>query len=381
MRRFIQFLAIQRLPFQLLAIQRLIIFLLLFAGNALAEPFEISTITDQLHHPWGMAFIQNAQVLVTEKAGTIKKVSLTDGSIQTITGGPKVARLGQGGLLDIEKHPRFNQNRWVYFSYSKQMSRGVTTAVAKATLEGNQLIDLEDIIVSKAISNAGQHFGSRLAFDEHELLYITIGDRGERDNAQRLSSHAGKVLRLHDDGKIPKNNPFLTTPNAYAEIYSYGHRNPQGLAFDKETQRMWLHEHGPKGGDEVNLLHPGANYGWPVITYGKEYSGFSITDETHREGMEQPVWKWVPSIAPSGLAVYRGEAFKNWQGDLLVGALKFKLLAHLTMKGIHVRNEQRYLNSLDERIRAVKIGPDGLVYLLSDSAQGRLIKLSPKNTL
>jgi len=355
------------------------LWLLSLACVAYPDTLQTTIITDQLSYPWGMTFINDDQVLVTEKPGYIKKIILSNGMIKHINGGPKVAQVGQGGLLDIEKHPRFDENHLVYFSYSKKVNRGVTTAVARGELKGNKIIKLEDILVTNAISHGGRHFGSRLAFDSNEMLYVTVGDRGDRSRAQRLASHAGKVLRIHDDGKIPRDNPFLSTMNVQPEIYSYGHRNPQGLAFDRETQRLWLHEHGPKGGDEVNLLQPGANYGWPVITYGREYSGLPITDETHREGMEQPVWKWVPSIAPSGLAVYRGEAFKSWNGDLLVGSLKFKLLAHLTMDGAQVKREQRYLESLGERIRAVKVGPQGLLYLLTDSARGQLIKLTPKS--
>ena len=352
---------------------------LLLACIAHSNTFQTIIITDQLSYPWGMTFINDDQVIVTQKSGSIKKITLSDGTIKHISGGPQVTQVGQGGLLDIEKHPRFDDNQLVYFSYSKKVSRGVTTAVARGVLEDNRVMKLEDILITNAISHGGRHFGSRLAFDSNEMLYVTVGDRGDRSRAQSLTSHAGKVLRIHDDGKIPRDNPFLTTMNVQPEIYTYGHRNPQGLAFDSETQRLWLHEHGPKGGDEVNLLKPGANYGWPIITYGREYSGLPITDETHREGMEQPVWKWVPSIAPSGLAVYRGDAFNSWNGDLLIGALKFKLLARLSMNGTQVKGEQQYLESMDERIRAVKVGPNGLLYLLTDSDQGQLIKITPKS--
>ena len=352
---------------------------LLLAFVAHSNTLQTVIITDQLSYPWGMAFINDDQVLVTEKPGSIKQITLSDGTIKHISGGPQVTQVGQGGLLDIEKHPRFDDNQLVYFSYSKKVNRGVTTAVARGVLEANRIVKLEDILITNAINTGGRHFGSRLAFDANDMLYVTVGDRGDRSRAQRLASHAGKVLRIHDDGKIPRDNPFLSTMNAQPEIYSYGHRNPQGLAFDSHAQRLWLHEHGPKGGDEVNLLQPGANYGWPIITYGREYSGLPITDETHREGMEQPIWKWVPSIAPSGLAVYHGNAFKSWNGDLLVGSLKFKLLAHLVMNGEQAKREQRYLESLDERIRAVKVGPQGMLYLLTDSAQGQLIKLTPKS--
>lgn len=359
-------------------ISYVLVLMSLFSVAAGSDSFEISVVTRQLNYPWGMTFISNNQLLVTEKRGTIQKISLSTGQIERVSGGPLVAQVGQGGLLDIEKHPDFKNNRLIYLSYSKPVKRGVTTAVARATLVGNTLTEVEDILITNAISHGGRHFGSRLAFDRYQMLYVTVGDRGDRERSQRLASHAGKVLRIHDDGKIPQDNPFLSVMNAQPEIFSYGHRNPQGLVFDNVTQRLWLHEHGPKGGDEVNLLIKGANYGWPVITYGREYSGLSITDETHREGMEQPVWKWVPSIAPSGMAIYHGDLFKGWQGDLLIGALKSQMLVRLNMSDAAVLQEQRLLTSYHERIRAVDVGPDGLIYLLTDSARGQLIILSPK---
>lgn len=354
--------------------------LLCWSTLAFSEAYRLSSIDVELNQPWGMTFITPTQLVVTEKSGHVQLISIDASKPPiktTLDGGPKATLHGQGGLLDVEKHPQYSQNHWLYFSYTKQVHQGYTTAVARARLLNNSLTQLEDIFIARAVSSKGQHFGSRLAFDRDHRLYITVGDRGDRHQAQQLSTHAGKVIRINDDGSIPSDNPFINRSGALVEIYSYGHRNPQGLVYDWPSKRLWLHEHGPRGGDEVNLIRAGANYGWPVITYGREYSGFAITDETHRPGMEQPIWKWVPSIAPSGLAIYRGKAFPNWQGDLFVGALKSRLLAHLSMQEETVKREQRYLESLDARIRDVAVGPDGLIYLLTDSEQGRLLRLSP----
>ncbi|MBT4290464.1 MAG: PQQ-dependent sugar dehydrogenase [Deltaproteobacteria bacterium] len=341
-----------------------------------SEPFEVEIITKNLHYPWGIVFIDDRTALVTEKTGKIKKITLNNGKKTTISGGPKVIVVGQGGLLDIVKHPLFNQNQLLYFSYSKQIARQNTTAVARGRLIGNKIKDIQDILITNAISQGGHHFGSRLAFDKNGLLYVTVGERGDRKRAQLLNSHAGKVLRVKDDGTIPEDNPYVKKMNVKPEIYTWGHRNPQGLVYDAVSDRMWLHEHGPKGGDEVNLLKAGLNYGWPVITYGREYSGFKVTDQTHHPDMSQPTWQWTPSIAPSGLLVVTGHQFPQWKGDLLVGALKFRLISHLSLNQAKVVSEKRYLKGLNERIRALKMGPKGNIYLLTDSSQGQLIKLS-----
>jgi len=342
-----------------------------------SEPFKIKTITRNLQYPWGMVFIDDQTALVTEKTGKIKQITLNTGKQTTISGGPEVVVVGQGGLLDIVKHPLFDQNQLLYFSYSKQIGQQNTTAVAKGQLHRNEIKNIHDILITNATSQGGHHFGSRLAFDKNGLLYVTVGERADRKRAQLLGSHAGKVLRIRDNGAIPNNNPFINKANAKPEIFTLGHRNPQGLVYDAESDRMWVHEHGPKGGDEVNLLKAGVNYGWPVITYGKEYSGFKITDKTHHPNMAQPAWQWTPSIAPSGILIITGPQFPEWRGDLLVGALKFRLLSHLSMNQETVTSEKRYLKHLKERIRAIKMGPKGNIYLLTDSAKGRLIKLSP----
>lgn len=340
-------------------------------------PFKIEIVTDRLHYPWGMAFLNAQTVLVTEKTGKLKQVNLSSGQQSTISGAPKAVVYGQGGLLDIIKHPKFNDNRWLYFSYSKKVKQYNTTAVARGRWSDGRIKNLEDILVTNAFSKGGHHFGSRLAFDKKGLLYVTVGERGDRNRAQSLESHAGKVLRINDDGTIPEGNPFVNQAPAKPEIYTWGHRNPQGMVYDPETDQMWINEHGPRGGDEVNLLKAGVNYGWPVITYGREYSGFEITDQTHHPDMAQPTWQWTPSIAPSGMLIVTGNKFKAWKGDLIVGALKFQLISHLAMAQSKVMSESRYLTNLNQRIRAVKMGPTGNIFLLTDSAKGQLIKLSP----
>jgi aldose sugar dehydrogenase len=340
-------------------------------------PFKVEVITKKLHYPWGMVFLDDQTVLVTEKTGKLKQVVLSSGKQTTITGAPKALVFGQGGLLDIIKHPLFDRNRFLYFSYSKRIKKINTTAVARGRLDNGEIKDLTDILITNAFSKSGHHFGSRLAFDNKGLLYVTVGERGDRNRAQSLESHAGKVLRIHDDGSVPKDNPFINQSNAEPEIYTWGHRNPQGMVYDPKTDRLWIHEHGPKGGDEINLLKAGVNYGWPVITYGREYSGFKITDQTHHPDMAQPIWQWTPSIAPSGMLIITGDKFKQWKGDLFVGALKFRLLSHLSMAQSKVTLEKRYLTHLNERIRAVKMGPTGNIFLLTDGTRGQLIKLSP----
>ncbi|MDE1465662.1 PQQ-dependent sugar dehydrogenase [Spartinivicinus poritis] len=338
-------------------------------------PFKVETLINDLRYPWGMAFITTTELLVTEKGGAVKYIQLNKQSSKTIATLP-VAQVGQGGLLDIVLHPKFKQNRWVYLTYSKAVTGGYTTVLARGTFNEGRLEQIKELLLTSAASRTSRHFGSRIVFDQQGYLYMTIGDRGDRRNSQRLDTHAGKVLRLTAEGKPATDNPFIKTVNALPEIYSYGHRNPQGMVFDNTAQQLWLHEHGPKGGDEINLVKAGVNYGWPVITYGREYSGDVITEKTHDPNMEQPHWYWVPSIAPSGMALYRGNQFKNWQGDFLVGALKDRLLARVTLTGVQKGKEQRY--DFYKRIRAVTEGPDGFVYLLTDQSPGELLRLLPE---
>jgi glucose/arabinose dehydrogenase len=279
----------------------------------------------------------------------------------------------------VELHPDFSANRLVYFSYSEPGAEGAGTAVARASLneaEG-RLENLEVIFRQEPKSSGGRHFGSRLVFAPDGMLFVTLGERGQREQAQDPSVNRGQVVRITPEGEAPPDNPFVGREGYRPEIWSYGHRNPQGAALHPETGRLWIHEHGARGGDEVNVPEAGKNYGWPVISYGRHYSGAKIGVGTHKEGMEQPVHYWDPSIAPSGMDFYTGKVFPAWRGDLLVGALKSRLLARLELDGGEVTHEESLLEDLGERIRAVDVGPDGYVYLLTDSAAGRILRLEP----
>ena len=340
--------------------------------------FAVVRITDRLEHPWGLAFLPEQKMLVTERPGRLRLIN--NGVLQPglITGLPKtIAASGQGGLLDITPHPDFVNNRWIYFSYSGRGARGLGTEVARARLDGLQLRDVEVIFQALPKSRGGRHFGSRVLFGPKGYLYITLGDRGERQRAQDLSDHAGSVIRLHDDGRVPKDNPFVDQATARSEIFTYGNRNIQGLALQSGSGLLWMHEHGPRGGDEVNIIRRGTNYGWPEITYGINYSGSIISTDTARSGMAQPVHYWVPSIAPSGMTFYDADAFPNWRGDLFVGALKDQLIARLEIEDQRVVAEERLLTRRLGRIRTVRQGPDGLIYVLTDAARGALFRLQP----
>ena len=329
-----------------------------------------------LEHPWGLAFLPDGRMLVTERPGRLRIVE--DGRLdpRPVAGAPKVRDRGQGGLLDVALHPRFAENGLVYLSYSGPGKDGAATAIARGRLVGHRLADLEEIYVALPRSRGGRHFGSRLLFaDGH--LYATLGERGDPDRAQALDDPAGSVIRLRDDGGIPKDNLFAGRNGVRPEIYAYGNRNPQGMALETGTGRIYAVEHGPLGGDELNLIRPGINYGWPVITYGRSYAGFRIGEGTRKEGMAQPVHYWVPSISPSGLAIYDGVRFPEWRGSFFVGALSARLLARLEIDGGRVVAEERLFAELEERIRDVRQGPDGLIYLLTDHPEGMILRIEP----
>jgi aldose sugar dehydrogenase len=338
--------------------------------------FELVTVVSGLEHPWGMAFLPDESILVTERSGRLRIVQGGQLDPEPIAGVPPVYASGQGGLLDVALHPEFESNRLIYLSYAAPLDRGAHTNVARARLGERALEDLEVIFRARPPASGGRHFGSRLAFDREGYLYVTVGERGDPDRAQDPADHAGSVLRLHDDGQVPEDNPLVDGGGA-PEIFSYGHRNAQGLAIHPETGIPWLHEHGARGGDEVNIVRPGVNYGWPVITHGIDYSGAPIGEGTHKEGMAQPIYYWVPSIAPSGMAFYDGEAFPEWRGDLFVGALRSELLARLELDGEQVVAEERLLEGAIGRIRDVEVGPDGFLYLLTDETDGGLYRLEP----
>ncbi len=339
--------------------------------------FRIVSLAKDLSHPWSLAFLPGGDLLVTERSGRLRLVRRGVLEPEPIKGLPKIDAVGQGGLLDVALHPDFNNNNLVYFSYSARNSGGVGTVVARGRLQGNSLRNVQVMFQARPKSSGGRHFGSRLLFDPQGYLFITLGDRGRMQEAQRTSSHLGSVIRLHDDGRVPSDNPFVNQQGALPEIYSYGHRNVQGIALHPSNGQIWVHEHGPKGGDEVNILRKGANYGWPAITYGIDYSGSIITEKKSAPGMEQPVIYWVPSIAPSGMAFYSGDRFPNWKGDIFVGALAGSHLRRLEIRDGKVIEQEQLLKELGERIRDVRSGPDGFLYVLTDSSDGQILRLEP----
>ena len=348
--------------------------------SSAGEP-TVETVARGLDHPWALAFLPDGNMLVTERPGRMRIVA-RDGKLSAPLGGvPKVFASSQGGLLDVILDRGFADNRTLYFTYAEPMRGGAHTALARARLEAEgqpRLADVAVIFRQAGPLSSGNHFGSRIAQAPDGSLFVTLGEHATtRDEAQNLSNDLGKIVHLAPDGTVPKDNPFVGRAGVRAEIWSYGHRNPQGLAFRPGTSDLWEHEHGPRGGDEVNIIKKGANYGWPVIGYGIDYSGAKIHDSTHKTGMEQPVKYWVPSIAPSGMAFYEGALFPAWRGNLFVGALAGAMLVRLTLDGDKIVDEERLLRPLRERIRDVRNGPDGALYLLTDSSAGRVLRLAP----
>jgi glucose/arabinose dehydrogenase len=338
------------------------------------------TLTDRLDHPWGLVFLPDGRFLVSERPGRLRLVA-ADGSLSApLEGLPEVVATGQGGLLDLALHPDFANNRRVYFAYAAGNGPlgGLGTEVAYGELYEQRLDNIRTMFRATPKAGGGRHFGGRLLFDRQGLLYISLGERGDKDRAQDLGDHNGSMIRLRDDGSVPDDNPFVGRAGARPEIYSYGHRNVQGLALADDGETVWALEHGPQGGDEVNRLVPGRNYGWPAITYGVNYGiGTKIGEGTGKAGMEQPVYYWNPSIAPSGMTFYQGDKFPDWRGNLLVGALKYQLLSRLVLQDGEVVAEEQLLRHELGRIRTVQVGPDGYVYLLTDENRGRLVRLEP----
>ena len=345
--------------------------------NSEKQKFGIEIITDDLSNPWGIAFLPDGRILVTERKGEIRIVK--DGKLldEKISGVPSVYASGQGGLLDIQLHPDYKDNGWIYLSYSKPGGGGGGTTISRMKLNGNSFTGLQELFTAQPYASSGVHFGSRIAFDGKGYMFFSSGERGTMSNAQTLANHLGKVLRLHDDGRVPSDNPFVNTANAKPEIWSYGHRNPQGLIYDKETGILWEHEHGPQGGDELNRVEKGKNYGWPEITYGVNYGGAPITDLTAKAGMEQPVTYWVPSIAPCGLAKVTGDKYPNWKGNLLVGALSFQHVARVELNENNKYVKQEKLLNKKARVRAIALSPDGYIYVATESP-GMLVRLVPQ---
>jgi glucose/arabinose dehydrogenase len=334
----------------------------------------VVTLAEGLVQPWALAFLPNGDMLITERGGRLRLMH--DGRLTATIGGlPPVDTRTQDGLMDLALHPRFAQNQILYFTYSKPGERGDTTALATAKFDGATLTDVRDLLVADAWSTAGGNSGSRIAFGLDGTIYMTVGERHEQTPAQDLRTHKGKILRLNDDGTIPLDNPFVGRTNARPEIFAYGVRNPQGLFVDPSTGTIWEHEHGPRGGDELNIIARGHNYGWPAITFGINYNGTTISKDSARDGMDQPLVHWTPSISPSGLTIYSGDRFPAWRGHVFLGALSGLNLRRLELRDGRVTHEEVLLAGRPQRIRDVRQGPDGLLYVLKDA--GALLRLEP----
>ncbi len=351
------------------------------AGRIKTEKADVvvDTVASGLEHPWGLAFLPDGRMLVTEREGRLRVVDAKGELSQPIRGLPRIAARGQGGLLDVALDPNFAENRFVYLSFAEDRGNGQAgTSVARGRLDagGAALEGVEVIFRQQPAYSGGNHFGSRLVFDRTGNLFVTVGDRfNHSDEAQDPSNHIGKVIRIRPEGGPAPGNP--DKPGWAPEVWSIGHRNVQGAALNPSTGELWTAEHGARGGDEINIVRKGLNYGWPVISYGVHYSGGKIGEGTAKPGMEQPVFYWDPSIAPSGMAFYTGDKFPAWRGSVLVGALRSELVSRLELDGDRVVREERMLQRLGERIRDVRQGPDGFVYLLTDSSRGRILRLRP----
>jgi glucose/arabinose dehydrogenase len=341
----------------------------------------VETVARDLQNPWGLAFLPDNRLLVTERPGRLRIVD-PEGNLSAPIGGlPRIAARGQGGLLDVALDPRFAQNRLVYLSFAEDRGEGrAGTSVARGRLSdnGTALESLQVIFRQEPSYTGNNHWGSRLVFDRDGNLFVTTGDRFDlRNQAQNPANHIGKIVHIKPDGSAAPGNPFLNREDARPEIWSLGHRNLQSAALNPATGELWTVEHGARGGDEVNIPQKGKNYGWPIISYGVDYSGAKIGEGTRKAGLEQPVYYWDPSIAPSGMAFYTGDKFPAWRGSILVGALAGKLVSRLETNGNRVTGEERMLQNLGERIRDVRQGPDGFVYLLTDSRSGRILRVKP----
>lgn len=359
-------------------LKSLVFLILLNLGVFASTTYKTQEIVSNLGVIWGMDFLDKNRLILTQKDGKVFVLDLKAKALQKIKNIPKVFYKGQGGLLDIKVSPNYKKDSWIYFTYSKNINNQGSTTLARAKLNNNSFVNHQDLLITKSNTSTSRHFGSRITFDKEGHLFFSVGDRGVRDEAQNLSNHAGTIIRLNLDGTVPKDNPFVNDKNALDEIYSYGHRNPQGMFFDKKKNLLFSIEHGPRGGDEVNLIQKGANYGWPVISYGKEYwVPLDVGEGTHKKCMLQPIKYYVPSIAPSSLIIYKGDVYKELKGKLLAGALK---LTHINILTVDDKNnivkETRILENLNERIRNIVQSPNGLIYFSTDS--GKILLLKPK---
>lgn len=347
------------------------------AENPTNINYTTELVVPELNTPWGMAFLPDNSLLITEKSGEL--IHFKNGIKTLIQGLPEVYVRGQGGLMGIKLHPNYETNGWIYFAYASAEGEGEggNTAIMRAKLQDNTLVEKQLLYKATPNSKRGQHFGSRIEFDNDGYLYFSIGERGDHDvNPQDITRDCGKIYRLHDDGRIPTDNPFFNTENAKKAIFSYGHRNPQGLIKNPATGDLWEHEHGPQGGDEINIVQKGKNFGWPVISYGINYNGTTLTEFTKKEGMEQPLFYWIPSIAPSGMTFVTSDIYPDWKGNLLVGSLKFEYLERLVFENGKVVKREKLLEKIG-RVRDVVQAPDGYIYV---AVEGKgIFKIVPKN--
>ncbi len=367
----------------------LIIFNILFGSCTAQEPaapdnpsqtathiIKVEVVANGLQNPWSMAFLPDGRMLITERPGRLR--IFANGNLQTepISGLPPIWQNGQGGLLDVALHPNYTKNGWIYFAYASAVGNVGNTAIARARLQGNQLVDFERLFRGEPLTDLSYHYGSRIVFDSDNNVYFTIGDRGEMHNAQKIDNHNGKVLRIKDDGSIPDDNPFVNQPNAKKEIWTYGHRNIQGMAIHPETGKIWTHEHGPKGGDEINIEVKGANYGWPLVSFGINYDGTIITNDTVIEGVIRPLHYWVPSIAPCGMCFVTSDKYPKWKNNLMVTALAGQQIQRLTFENETVISTEKLLQGY-ARFRDIRQGTDGYLYVLTEGP-GRLLRLIPE---
>lgn len=336
---------------------------------------KVDTLHRDFQNPWGMTWLNAETLLITEKKGDLLIFKNDRFTGEKVTGLPAFYTTGQAGLLDVTIHPNYAENGWIYIAYAKPVGDGGATTIARFKLSGTRVSSFEELIVTTPEWKGGTHYGSRIVFDNENYLYFSNGERGSQDNAQNLKNSHGKVHRIHDDGRIPADNPFISTPGAIGSIWTYGNRNPQGLFFDKAANRLWEVEHGPRGGDELNILEKGKNYGWPVITYGINYNGSPITDITEKEGMEQPITYWVPSIATCGMTLVTSDKYPSWKGNILVAALAGTHIARLELNGTRVTGQEKLLQGIG-RVRQVSQSPDGFLYAITEGT-GLLIKLIP----
>jgi glucose/arabinose dehydrogenase len=340
--------------------------------------FRTETFAEGLGVPWGLAFLPDGRLLISEREGTLRIADNMGQLSAPLKNVPPVRAEGQGGLLDVSLHPQYGENGWIYLSYSHAREDGNSlTALVRATLQNDQLADLKVIYQGPSADYSGHahHYGSRIVFDAENYLYFSVGDRGQRPEAQLLSTANGKLHRLHDDGSVPADNPFTERKDAQSSIWSYGHRNPQGIAIDPQNGQIWAAEHGPRGGDELNIITKAQNYGWPAITYGINYNGTPITDKTHDENMLQPQYYWLPSIGVCAIDFYDGDRFAHWQNNLFVASLRFERLHRLQIEDGRVLHDEIVLEA-GGRVRDIETGPDGLIYLALENP-GRIVRLVP----